>query len=209
MKISFAITVCNEFTEIQKLMDLLLRNKKIDDEIIILFDLNNGTQEVENYLKLQESLGNCKLTSDYFWDDFAEWKNKLNLLCSGDFIFQLDADELISDGLFEILYKILESNPEVDAFLIPRLNIVDDITYSYIESMGWVYENDRINWPDYQTRLYRNDTSIKWKRRVHESIEGYKHYSIIPSSVELALIHHKSFEKQQKQNKYYDRLCQR
>jgi hypothetical protein len=78
MKISFAITVCNEFTEIQKLMDLLLRNKKIDDEIIILFDLNNGTQEVENYLKLQESLGNCKLTSDYFWDDFAEWKNKLN-----------------------------------------------------------------------------------------------------------------------------------
>ena len=50
MKISYAITVCNEFLEIQKLVPFLLENKRIQDEIVILYDQKNGDPEVLNYL---------------------------------------------------------------------------------------------------------------------------------------------------------------
>ena len=38
MKISYAITVCNEFLEIQKLILIFIRNKRGQDEIVILYD---------------------------------------------------------------------------------------------------------------------------------------------------------------------------
>ena len=51
MKISYAITVCNEFKEIQRLLKLLLTFKRSEDEIVILYDEVNGTNEVRDYLK--------------------------------------------------------------------------------------------------------------------------------------------------------------
>ena len=42
MKISYAITVCNEFVEIQKLVLFLLDHKRDEDEIVILYDSKNG-----------------------------------------------------------------------------------------------------------------------------------------------------------------------
>ena len=49
MNISYAITVCNERKEIEKLIGFLLENKHPDDEIVVLFDTNNGTNEVETF----------------------------------------------------------------------------------------------------------------------------------------------------------------
>ena len=50
MKISFAITVCNELDEIKKLVPFLLEHKRIDDEIVILFDETNGNKEILDFL---------------------------------------------------------------------------------------------------------------------------------------------------------------
>jgi len=44
------ITVCNELEEIKRLVPLLIENKRIEDEIIILFDDKNGSQEVLDFL---------------------------------------------------------------------------------------------------------------------------------------------------------------
>ena len=41
MKISYAITVCNELNEIQRLLKLLLAFKRSEDEIVVLFDSTN------------------------------------------------------------------------------------------------------------------------------------------------------------------------
>jgi hypothetical protein len=49
MKISYAITVCNEFIEIQRLVNFLLRHKRVQDNIVILFDEVNGDPEVESF----------------------------------------------------------------------------------------------------------------------------------------------------------------
>ena len=50
MKISYAIPVCNELKEIQRLIGFLSENKRKEDEIVILFDSTNGTSEVETFL---------------------------------------------------------------------------------------------------------------------------------------------------------------
>ena len=62
MKISYAITVCNEFVEIQKLVNFLRENKRRQDEIVILFDQKNGDQEVANWLTKQSKYPNVQ-----FW----------------------------------------------------------------------------------------------------------------------------------------------
>ena len=46
MKISYAITVCNELEEITKLLNFLIEKKRKEDEIVILFDKANGSPEV-------------------------------------------------------------------------------------------------------------------------------------------------------------------
>ena len=51
MKISYAITVCNEEVELQKLVTFLLKHKELQDEIVITYDSKNGSKSVEEYLK--------------------------------------------------------------------------------------------------------------------------------------------------------------
>ena len=57
MKISYAITVCNEFVEIQRLVNFLVKHKRWDDEIIILFDSNNGSPSIEQFLRAKSVNG--------------------------------------------------------------------------------------------------------------------------------------------------------
>ena len=44
MKISYAITVCNELLEIQRLLPFLIENKRKQDEIVVFYDTNNSTE---------------------------------------------------------------------------------------------------------------------------------------------------------------------
>jgi len=102
-----------------------------------------------------------------FVNDFAIWKNKLNGYCSGDYIFQLDADELITKELILNLPEVIESNPEVDLFVFPRINTVKGITDEHIKMWGWrMDDNGRINFPDWQGRLYKK--GLNWYGKVHE-----------------------------------------
>jgi hypothetical protein len=57
MKISYAITVCNEFIEIQRLVNFLLQHKRMQDNIVILFDEANGDPGVETYLRSHSQNG--------------------------------------------------------------------------------------------------------------------------------------------------------
>jgi glycosyltransferase involved in cell wall biosynthesis len=202
MKISYAVTVCNELTEVERLLTQLLAQKHSKDEVVVLYD-NNGTKEVLDYLQTVEGI---KLVWDNFDGHFADWKNKLTALCTGDFVFQIDADEYLSDECVDLMHQILESNPEVDLYFVPRINTVSGLTEEHIQKWGWRVQNGRVNWPDYQTRIYRNNSGIKWKNKVHEHIDGYKQYTVLPAVDELALIHPKTIERQEKQNSYYETL---
>lgn len=204
MKLSYAITVCNELEEIQRLIPYLIKHKSEEDEIVILYDGENGSKEVKEYiLPLTDTMS---VNIGWFEGNFADWKNKLNGFCKGDFIFQLDADECPHQFLMENIKAIVEAN-DAEAYWIPRVNTVEGITEEHIRKWGWkVNEKGWIQWPDVQMRLYKNSPDIEWKGKVHEKIEGYKEYGTLPSEEEFALYHPKTINKQEKQNQLYNTL---
>ena len=207
MKISYAITVCNEYDEIQRLIPLLLENKRKQDEIVVLFDQKNGDEKVAEYLTTFSKYPNFQFWRDYFEGHFADWKNKLTEYCDGDYIFQIDADEYPNKMMFIHLPAILETNPNNEVYLVPRVNTVEGLTQEHINKWGWkVDSNNRVNWPDYQWRIWKNKPEIKWKNKVHEVLNGYETYAALPEMEALALYHPKDIVRQEKQNDYYDTL---
>ena len=208
MKISYAITVCNEFVEIQRLVNFLRENKRQQDEIVILYDQKNGNEEIATWLTKQNKYPNVQFWRGLDFDGhFANWKNKLTEYCSGDYIFQIDADEMITEVLISHLPSILEENPDNEVYLVPRVNTVTGLTQEHINKWRWnIDEENRVNWPDYQWRIWKNIPEIKWKNKVHERLDGFKTYSLLPAHPEMALIHPKTIERQEKQNAYYSTL---
>jgi hypothetical protein len=206
MKISYAIPVCNEFVEIQRLITFLLENKRQEDEIIVLFDSNNGSKSVEDFLRSKSINGEFNWVSYKFDGHFANMKNKLTSLCNGDYIYQIDADEMVNEYVLRLLPQVLEQN-DVDVLMVSRINTVEGITQEHINKWGWkITDQGWINFPDPQFRVYRNDEKIKWKNKVHEVLEGYKTISHLPTEKEWCLIHEKSIERQEKQNKFYSEI---
>jgi len=206
MKISYAITVYNEIKEIKQLISFLLKYKREEDEIVVLMD-NKGPDEVWEYLK---SIGknSILLHKDKFNNDFSKWKNHLNSLCSGNYIFNIDADEIPSETLVKNLPQILELNPDVIAYAVPRVNTVEGLTQEHIQKWGWNVNNKGwVNYPDYQSRIYKNDPEIFWERKVHERLNTWEDTQPLPMETEdWVLYHHKDIERQEKQNKLYNKL---
>ena len=203
MKISYAITVCNEFIEVQKLITFLLSYKRSQDEIVVLYDQSNGNQEIANYLSKKK----VNLHQGNFKGHFADWKNKLTSHCSGDYIFQIDADEIPNQYLIQYLPTLIESNPDNEMYYVPRVNTVEGLTQEYIEKWRWnVNDKGWVNWPDYQMRIWKNKPEISWVNKVHEVLKGFQSYAPLPSEESLALYHPKQIERQVKQNDYYDTL---
>jgi hypothetical protein len=209
MKISYAITVCNEFIEIQRLLNFLLKHKRHQDEIVVLIDTTKADSELISTLRLFEShnMDHMVVWPAEFQGHFADWKNKLTSLCTGDFIFQIDADEIPCTPIIESLPMILKDNPEVDVYLVPRVNTVEGLTDAHIQKWGWnVNSEGWVNWPDYQWRIFRNVDTIKWKNKVHEVLEGFKQFAHLPMEEDYSLYHPKTIDRQEKQNAYYDTL---
>jgi len=209
MKISYAITVCNELTEIGRLLDLLLSNKREQDEIVVLIDTTKASDELVSLLRYYEmhNMDHMVVWPGEFQGHFADWKNKLTSYCSGDYIFQIDADEYPHTKFIENLPAVLGYNPTVDLYAVPRVNIVEGLTQEHIQKWRWnVNEKGWVNWPDMQTRIYKNTPEIKWKNKVHERLDGEKEYAYLPMEEEWALYHIKTIDRQEKQNNYYDTL---
>ena len=207
MKISYAITVCNELEEVKRLVNFLLSNKREEDEIVVLADSPKMSQELQELLRACASINQILLIESEFKGHFADWKNLLTSYCKGDYIFQIDADEVPCTPLIESLPSILESNPELDVLLVPRVNTVQGLTQDHIQKWGWnVNSEGWVNWPDFQWRVYRNTPEIKWKNKVHEVLEGFKTYTTLPMEEDYSLYHPKTIDRQERQNNYYSTL---
>lgn len=207
MKISYAITVCNEFEEIQRLVKFLLENKRPVDEIVVLFDQKNGSKEIADWLVGYNKLPNFQMWRGYFDGHFGEWKNTLIDYCRGDYIFQIDADEMPHPNLIRTLPEIIMVNPKNEVFLVARVNTVDGLTEEHIEKWGWrTNKKGWVNFPDYQTRIWKKEGRIRWYGKVHERLVNFNTYTNLPEDEIYSLIHPKTIERQEKQNKLYDDL---
>jgi hypothetical protein len=209
INITYAITVCNELEEITKLVDFLNNRIDKDDEILIQYDEDSATDAIKNYLKIISQLHNTNIKVIGFPlnKDFASYKNNIKNHANGMFIFQIDADEIPSEYLMENIKDILDYNKDVDLFFVPRVNTVAGLTTEHIKKWNWqVNDLGWVNFPDYQTRLYRRTSEIEWQGKVHERIIGYNTLSVLPAEEQYCLYHAKKIDRQEKQNAYYDTI---
>jgi hypothetical protein len=206
MKISYAITVCNELEEVSRLLNFLHQHKRSEDEICVLLDKPKSSQQLLDELHYWSSKNVITLKESAFQGHFADWKNELNKMCSGDYIFQIDADELPNEELLGALPNIL-TNSGSDVILTPRINIVEGITPQHLQMWGWKQnEKGWVQFPDYQWRIFKNTPDIKWKNKLHEVLDGYKTYAYLPEFEEYSLYHYKHISRQESQNNYYSKL---
>jgi hypothetical protein len=201
--ISYAITVCNEEIEFKQLINHLKAHIDTEDEIVVLCDKNNTLDSIEQFA-LETNL---KFYKDSFGGDFADWKNKLNSYCSGSYIFQIDADEIPNKFLLINLKSIIKSNDAMELIWVPRENYVFGITEQHLNKWHWnLDEHNRINFPDYQGRIYKNQINIYWAGKVHETIKCSGQVGFLPATSEMSILHKKTIQKQEKQNNLYEEL---
>lgn len=93
------------------------------------------------------------------WTNFADQKNFGNSQASHPWILSLDADERVSPELRQELLELKKTEPDVDAFSIPRM-----VYYlgRWIRHSGW--------YPDRKLRLFRKGAA-RWEGEyVHEKL---------------------------------------
>ena len=202
MRISYAIPVCNEDKELDRLLAQLLFHETPNMEVVVQCDQGNTSPEV--YRVLDKYSAFIHVIEFPLKGNFAAFKNNLKKHCTGAWIFQIDADEYLSDSLIKNLPSILQTNPTVDLFLVPRINTVEGLTQEHINKWQWrVDEKGWVNFPDYQTRILQNSPKINWASKVHEVLTGHNNYVMLPAEEAYCLYHPKGIERQERQNAYY------
>jgi hypothetical protein len=199
LAISYAITTKNETFQLKELLNVLNKAKDSDDEIVLLDDFSDN-KETQSIIK-NENVYYKKFTGDY-----AEQKNYLNSLCKNEYIFQFDGDEFPLYNLVSGIKKIIKETEHRDLYYIPRANYLEGITKQQLKKWNWYSDNkQRINYPDYQGRLFKNKESLKWKRHLHEQIKGYENFCKVPLNQELDIIHKKHISTQIKSFERYSK----
>ena len=93
MRISYAIPVCNEHIELEKLLLFLVKYIDKNDEIIVQCDKGNTTPEVYKVLdsfRAPVGLKNpLKVIEFPLRGDFSSFKNNLKSHCTKEWIFQI------------------------------------------------------------------------------------------------------------------------
>jgi glycosyltransferase involved in cell wall biosynthesis len=203
MKISYAILTHNEGDYIENLLSFLVKNIRVEDEIVVVDDYSTDIKTKDTLERFKDHI----ILNYRKFDGDATQKNFLNSHCTGDYILQLDADELMSQEFIKILPDILEKNNSVDLFLVPRINKVEGLTKEHIQKWRWhVNGKGWINFPDWQMRLYRNCNWVKWEGLLHSKIIGYKTFVNLPTDELFCILHPKGIERQEKQNDLYDKI---
>ena len=210
MSIIFSITAYNEHEELQVLLSQLEQIAKPDDEIVIQLD-SKATPEVlslvDQFINKDFTFTVKKCVFDLN-NHFADFKNNLKSYCTKDWVFQIDADETLSETFSRVIHEVLDANDGIDLIAVPRVNIVKGLEQNDIIQWHWqVNSQGWVNWPDPQHRIFRNKPEVKWVNKVHEVIVGWKTYAELPSEDDsYALYHIKDIDRQRKQNEFYSKI---
>lgn len=206
INISYGITVCNEAIELKTLLDTLIPLIDSEDEIIVLQDITNVDEATSGVIASYG--GKIIVVKAKLNSDFSTFKNTLISNASGNYLFQIDADEVPKTSLISNIKKTISEQRKADCFLVPRINIVNGLTDAHIDKWKWkVDDNGRVNFPDYQHRLFKLNGKIRWRYKVHEELFGFRRSYLLPvENDDFCLLHIKTIEKQSKQNQFYDQL---
>ncbi len=143
MKISACLIVKNEKDHIKDVLSSLAGF----DEIVIV-----DTGSMDNTVELARAFTD-NVFIDYAWaDDFAAARNHALAKCTGDWVFSIDADEVLEQNGLRKIREITENaRPE-------------QLTFSVVMTSKGT--DQKHNLP----RLFRNDRSVEWVGAAHETL---------------------------------------
>lgn len=163
MTLSVVVITFNEEANIGRLLDSV----RLADERIVL-DCGSSDRTVE----IARSHGARVCVEP--WKGYSAQKNSAIAKASGDWVLSLDADEAVEPELIEEIRYVLDHNPPVNGYYIPRKNYF----------MGcWIRHGGF--YPDRKLRLFRRGTGQFGERPVHEVV----HVSGPTAHLTHALVH--------------------
>lgn len=123
------------------------------DEVVVI---DSGSSD--DTLDICRELGaGVSVTDD--WPGFGPQKNRALDAASGDWLFNIDADEWVTPELAEeIRSAVAAANPSA-AYALPRRS---SFCGRYMKHSGW--------WPDYVVRLFRRDAARFSDDQAHERL---------------------------------------
>lgn len=205
MGISYLIAVHNEHEELKRLLDQLFHYLDADDEIIIQGDQGKVTDEVVSVIRSRLKDKRVKYVEFPLNKDFSTFKNNLLNQATKEYCFLIDADELLHPNLISNVKALIESNFDIEMFVLPRFNVVKELTQEYAKSQNWNVQTflitdeitktilnkyncisgnlvpNVVNFSDSQERLWLNKKEIRYRGKVHERLSGYGTYTILPT----------------------------
>ena len=200
--IGYMILCKNEDISLERLLKQVTKNKLKNDKIYVVRDSNGENKKTKYILEsYKDEIISFERPVNRAIHDQKNWLAKQS---DTDYLFYLDADELLHEDFYKIVHGLLESN-DVDIFFLPRTNIVKGITEEYRASRGWHLDNrGRVNWPDSQDRLFKNKKGIHFNPIPHGRLIGHDTFSQLPDEELYAIYHEKSLEKQISDNDWHD-----
>lgn len=202
LTIGYMILCKNEDESLNQLLKQITELKGTSDKVYIVRD-SNGSNNKTKYIieSYKDDIISFEKPVDKAIHDQKNW---LATQADTDYLFYLDADELLDERFYMIVHDLISTN-DVDVFFLPRTNIVEGLTEEYRASRGWVLdEKGRVNWPDVQDRLFRNNKGIHFNPIPHGRLIGQDTFAALPEEELYAIYHRKTLEKQVSDNDWHD-----
>lgn len=159
-KITYSIQVRDEVRELSTLLDFLIKTIDYVDNIHVVVDTTHKNEKVQ---KVLDNFSKNITVFERAFDTSHENSVYHKEVATGDYVFALEADEIPQETLVKSIKRVITTT-ESEIVLVPRVNICPNVTQEYLHNsekfkmnqLGW------LNWPDYQSRIYKRDDHITW-----------------------------------------------
>lgn len=171
--ITYIILLKDEIEQVKSLVTHVLNHKHSADSILILAEQDSTPSAFfDFYDDLQ-----IRIEPYTFSGDFAEMRNYATDLCDSAWVFHIDADEVPNEnligGIHTHIKTIEKEHSEVEVVRVPRINHITGLTEEIIEKYSMdanLTPEHWFHWPDFQPRIHRTTSNIKWIFPIHETI---------------------------------------
>ena len=137
MKLSIALLACNEAANIRR----TLESVRWADEIVLV---DSGS--IDGTIEIAEEFGATIFHES--WKGYGPQMNSAIDKCRSEWVFSLDADEVLTPELSAAIQALLAGKPRFDAYWVPRRNQVFG---------RWLRHGGQ--YPDWKLRLFRQGTA--------------------------------------------------
>ncbi len=149
MRLSVTVIALNEEANIVP----CLESVRFADEIVVV-DSGSTDRTVELARNYTERIFSID------WPGFAGAKNYALAQARMEWVFSLDTDERVPEGLRNEILSVVRADGPLDGYRAPRKNYFGG---RWIKHLGW--------YPDYTLRLFRRSQGCFRDREVHEEVE--------------------------------------